>query len=87
MSRKRGLAASASRFSFTLWGSRPVNMEGYSSARRASAKRTAERAGDSRFSTMVPRSRNDERSQNWDSTAESTGLNGFSSNGANSVAR
>ncbi len=74
-------------------------MEGYSSARRASAKRTAERAGDSRFSTMVPRSRNDERSrsagttpsartmQNWDSTAESTGLNGFSSNGANSVAR
>ena len=48
---------------------------------------------------MVPRSRNDERSrsagttpsartmQNCESTAESTGLNGFSSNGANSVAR
>lgn len=76
-----------------------MNMLPYASARRRSTKRTDRPAGESRFSTMVPRSRNAFRSrsagmmpsprtmQNCESAAESTGLNGFSSNVANSVAR
>ena len=97
-SRKRGLAASTTRVSLMRSGSKPENRVEKSSARSASANRTG-RAGAKRLLSARPKPAGRcqfdpmgaissmRTMQNCERMTESTGLNGFSSKEANSVAR